>query len=87
MAAPDTSANPGDNPRPIRIDRCVCSDVTFAELRGVADLHGAGSLEDLQAIAGVGMNCGLCKPYIRNMLRTGTVVFREIVEDREDQLP
>jgi len=65
----------------MRIDRCVCFDVPFAELADVATETGASSVEALQAHRRFGQKCGLCRPYVRRMLRTGEVVFREVVAD------
>lgn len=56
------------------ITRCVCHDVTFAELRALADRTG-GDLADLSRRTGCGTSCGLCIPYIRLMLETRRVVF------------
>jgi len=56
------------------VDRCVCHDVTFAQLRALSQLSGA----DLPALAlrtGCGTGCGCCIPYIRLMLRTGQTDF------------
>ncbi|TVQ63563.1 MAG: (2Fe-2S)-binding protein [Phycisphaerales bacterium] len=56
------------------VDRCMCHDVTFAELRELAD-RGAGDLQALARETGCGTGCGLCVPYIRVMLRTGQTVL------------
>ena len=63
----------------VHIDRCYCFGVTFAELKAVADATGAESVEELQEHAAFGENCELCHPYVRRMLRTGRVVFHQIV--------
>ena len=56
------------------VDRCVCHDVTFAELWAIAQRTGADHA-GLAARTGCGTGCGCCKPYVRLMLRTGDVVF------------
>lgn len=56
------------------VDRCVCHDVTFAELRALAMRTGV-DLDGLSARTGCGTGCGCCLPYIRLMLRTGDVDF------------
>ncbi len=56
------------------VDRCVCHDVTFAELRELVDA-GVTDLEGLARHTGCGTGCGLCVPYIRVMLRTGQTVL------------
>lgn len=67
--------------RPIRIDRCICSKVPFSELKEVAERSGASTLEQLQQVREFGVNCRLCHPYVRCMLRDGRTVFHEILRD------
>lgn len=67
--------------RPIRIDRCICSKVPFSELKEVAERCGASTLEQLQQVREFGVNCRLCHPYVRCMLRDGRTVFHEILRD------
>jgi hypothetical protein len=73
----------------MHIDRCYCFQQTFADLKALADATGAATVPDLQdeaADAGVvfGENCQLCHPYVRRMLRTGAVVFAEIVREEDE---
>ena len=49
----------------------------------LADLHGAETIPQLQVIREFGVNCRLCHPYVRQMLRDGTTEFSHIVH--EDQ--
>lgn len=65
----------------MRIDRCLCFDRTFAELRRTADRTGAATVEALQRHVPFGLRCGLCKPYVRRMLATGETVFSEVIQD------
>jgi bacterioferritin-associated ferredoxin len=58
------------NPTPV--DRCVCRNVTFAELWQIHQSTGA-SLRQLQAQTGCGTVCGMCLPYIKVVLKTGRV--------------
>lgn len=67
----------------ICIKRCVCSRVDFADLKELADLHGAETIPELQAIREFGVNCRLCHPYVRQMLRDGTTEFSHIVHGDE----
>lgn len=64
----------------MHVDRCVCRNVTFARLRGLAELYGP-SIEPLAALTGCGTGCGLCRPYILRMLRTGEVRFKLITQE------
>ena len=68
----------------IRIDRCVCFKQRFAELKEVADTKGVGTLEELQEHVSFGLECGLCRPYVRRMLQTGQTVFDEIIADDDE---
>jgi bacterioferritin-associated ferredoxin len=63
----------------IHIDRCVCFDRRFDELKELADATRSTSLDMLQNHVDFGMNCGLCKPYVSRMLKTGETVFSEII--------
>ena len=56
------------------VTRCVCHDVTFAELKAVASEAGA-DLDTLAARTGCGTGCGTCVPYIQLMLKTGRTEF------------
>jgi bacterioferritin-associated ferredoxin len=66
---------------PLHIDRCYCFGRPFAELKAIAEATGAATVEELQQHALFGKQCRLCHPYVRRMLRTGEVVFREIVTE------
>jgi len=52
------------------VTRCVCADVSLAELIELARREGLG-YEGLSARTGCGGGCGLCEPYVRLALRTG----------------
>lgn len=65
-----------------RIDRCICYNRTFAELKDIADRHDLHELGELQQRVEFGKNCCLCHPYVREMLRSGQVVFTKILTDR-----
>lgn len=56
------------------VDRCVCFDVPFTELKDYAQRHGCG-LNGLRDRFGCGRGCALCVPYIRTMLETGQTSF------------
>ena len=61
------------------VDRCVCFQMTFAELQRVAQVHGATTLEGLQECAEFGLACRLCNPYVRRMLETGETTFSALI--------
>lgn len=56
------------------IDRCVCRQIPFDDLRNVAAEESLG-LEALLDSTGCGSSCGLCVPYIQAMLATGRTTF------------
>ena len=56
------------------VDRCVCHKVTFAELAAIAAREGCG-LEGLAERTGCTTGCGMCRPYVELMLRTGDTAF------------
>ena len=56
------------------VDRCVCFNVSFAQLKEFAQAHACG-LEGLRERFGCGRGCALCVPYIERMLRTGQTMF------------
>ena len=68
----------------MRIDRCVCFDYTFEQLRVAAARHSASSVLDLQQHVEFGLKCTLCHPYVRRMLQTGEVVFFDLIENEDD---
>jgi bacterioferritin-associated ferredoxin len=61
------------------VSRCVCKATPFEELRARATA-GRWSLLDLMRETGAGAQCGLCRPYLRRMLRTGETEFHELLE-------
>ena len=71
----------------MHIDRCYCFQVTFAELREVAEAAGATDVEALQEHVVFGHNCRLCHPYVRRMLRTGATTFHDIVTASDEPEP
>lgn len=56
------------------IDRCVCRQIQFEELRDIAAEESLG-FEALLDSTGCGSSCGLCVPYIQAMLATGRTTF------------
>lgn len=68
----------------IQIDKCVCGDVSFEDILSIAETNGISDPEDLASIAGAGINCRLCMPYIRRMLMTGETEFNQIINANEE---
>lgn len=68
------SAQPGS----VLVSRCICRNVPFAELLPRARAQNWDLLALMQA-TGCGAQCGLCRPYLQRMLRTGETVFYELI--------
>jgi bacterioferritin-associated ferredoxin len=62
------------------VSRCICRNTPFSDLLRRARA-GGWSLQDLMAETGCGAQCGLCRPYLRRMLRTGETVFHELLSE------
>jgi bacterioferritin-associated ferredoxin len=60
------------------IDRCVCKQVLFADLLPQAQARG-WDLTGLIDATGCGAQCGLCRPYLRVMLRDNVTVFHALL--------
>jgi bacterioferritin-associated ferredoxin len=66
----------------IRVDRCLCTGRTFADLVEEAREEG-WSLDELARATGASASCGLCRPYLKRAMRTGEVVFTELLSEDE----
>jgi bacterioferritin-associated ferredoxin len=62
----------------VLVSRCICRNVPFDELLPRARAH-KWDLTDLMRETGCGAQCGLCRPYLRRMLRTGETAFHELL--------
>jgi bacterioferritin-associated ferredoxin len=62
----------------VLISRCICRNTAFADLLPRARTEG-WKLDDLMRETGCGAQCGLCRPYLRRMLRTGETAFTELL--------
>jgi len=62
----------------VLVSRCICRNVTFAELLPRARA-ASWTLDDLMRATGCGAQCGLCRPYLKRMLLTGETVFSELL--------
>ena len=57
------------------VTHCICSMVSFLELKNIADKHNIKTVEELQHVKAFGLSCKLCIPYVRQMLQDGRTVF------------
>lgn len=65
---------------PVTVERCICRQTPFAQLLPRA-LASNWTLSDLIRETGCGGQCGLCRPYLRRMLRTGETVFHQLLSE------
>lgn len=61
------------------VHRCVCHDVSFADLVRLQRETGEG-FDALQRRTHAGTGCGLCRPYILAALATGETRFPVLPE-------
>jgi bacterioferritin-associated ferredoxin len=66
----------------VLVNRCLCRNLLFSELLPRARAAG-WSLLDLMSETGCGAQCGLCRPYLRRMLRTGETAFSELLSPED----
>lgn len=64
----------------VLVSRCICKATAFADLLPRARAAG-WTLADLVRETGCGAQCGLCRPYLGLMLRTGETEFHEILTE------
>lgn len=62
----------------VLVSGCICKATAFEVLLPMArERHW--DLSDLMRETGCGAQCGLCRPYLRRMLRTGETAFHELL--------
>jgi bacterioferritin-associated ferredoxin len=62
------------------VSRCICKATPFADLLPRARA-ARWTLADLVRETGCGGQCGLCRPYLSRMLRTGETEFYELLAE------
>lgn len=67
----------------MRIDTCICTRTTFKALVEKANANG-WTFEQLSEQTGCGRGCGLCRPYVREAIKTGRCVFDHILVESPD---
>ncbi|MEM1209581.1 MAG: hypothetical protein AAFY08_05010 [Planctomycetota bacterium] len=67
----------------MRITHCVCTNRCFASLVEEAEREGL-TLDELAERTGASEGCGMCRPYLRESMRTGETVFTRVIVDRPD---
>jgi bacterioferritin-associated ferredoxin len=66
----------------VLIARCICRNIPFEDLLPQARA-AHWDLDDLVRETGCGGHCGLCRPYLRQMLLTGQTAFHELLPQDE----
>lgn len=62
------------------ITKCICYDTSFEEMKTIMQHQKVNTLEELQQIKPVALNCKLCVPYINKMIETGETKFKIIIQ-------
>ncbi len=71
------------SPATILVSGCICRRMPFERLLPLAREHG-WDVTALGRETGCGEQCGLCRPYLRRMLRTGETGFSELLPAEAD---
>ncbi|MBX7045273.1 MAG: (2Fe-2S)-binding protein [Ignavibacteria bacterium] len=61
------------------INRCVCSNIKFSEVKKIMTENNLSTLEQVREFIEVSQNCQLCAPYINKMIETGETEFNYII--------
>lgn len=57
------------------VDRCICHDISFTEIKKIAIEKGYISIEEIQKAGVSSTSCKMCEPYVKLMLETGKTSF------------
>ncbi|MGF1670933.1 MAG: hypothetical protein ACFCU6_10815 [Balneolaceae bacterium] len=57
------------------INRCICHDISFAEIKEIAREKNISAIEELQHFNICSKGCMICRPYVAEVLRTGKTSF------------
>ncbi|MGH7509010.1 MAG: (2Fe-2S)-binding protein [Gemmatimonadales bacterium] len=64
----------------VLVSGCICKATSFEVLHARASSEG-WDLAALMRETGCGAQCGLCRPYLRRMLRTGETAFYQLLTE------
>ena len=67
------------------VDRCVCHNIPFTELKRLVDA-GTTSLDQLAAAPKCCTGCGMCDPYVRLLIATGQTSFPVLPQHEIDRI-
>lgn len=71
---------------PLCIDRCVCHETLFSDLKQAATDKGVSSFKALFEAEDFGRGCGMCRPYVQKMLETGQTEYDKVLRGAKDPL-
>lgn len=57
------------------VDRCICSDISFEEVKKIGEERGFTGIREFQEEEICAVHCELCRPYLELMLETGRTRF------------
>ncbi len=57
------------------VARCICSDISFADMKKIAEEQQITSVEELREQDICCNNCLMCEPYVEMVLETGRTEF------------
>lgn len=60
---------------PLRVTKCICKKITFAEIFVYASKHNITEVELLRERGVCCTNCRMCEPYVRMTLENGQTSF------------
>ena len=67
----------------MKVDQCVCHEITFAEIKRIATEKHLKSVKEIEENRIACTNCKLCVPYVELMLETGETIFDRSVRYRK----
>ena len=69
-----------ERPRTIvTVDRCTCHDVRFAAIAQWSTARASTTIKDIEDQWCSGTSCGMCRPYLSHMLKTGDTTIPMIM--------
>tara|TARA_R110000868_G_scaffold304437_14_gene565192 strand:+ start:36442 stop:36663 length:222 start_codon:yes stop_codon:yes gene_type:complete len=57
------------------VNRCICHNKTFTEIKEYAEQEEITEVSELQAMDFCSNNCRMCEPYLELMFETGETAF------------
>jgi bacterioferritin-associated ferredoxin len=58
------------------VTQCVCNYKTFEQIKSIMHEKDFKTIRELIDSKTAGDSCGMCKPYLSNMIKTGEVSFK-----------